>query len=36
VAGSWEHGNERTGFIRDEFIDQVSDYQLSKGSPPCN
>jgi hypothetical protein len=36
VAGCCEHGNEHSGFIKDEeFLDKLSDYQfLNKDSSP--
>jgi hypothetical protein len=35
VAGSCEHGNELSGFIKGgEFLDWLSDYQLLKDSAP--
>jgi len=37
VTGSCEHGNETWGSIKfQEFLDQLSDYQLLKDSVPCS
>jgi len=34
VAGCCENGNELSGSIKDEFPNQMSDYQLLKDSAP--
>jgi hypothetical protein len=35
MAGSYEHGNETSGFIKGrEFLDQLSDHKFLKDSAP--
>jgi hypothetical protein len=36
VTVSGKHGNESSGFMKDEFFDHLSDSWLVKDSAPCS